>query len=409
MEIKDIFKALGLMVEIEEPWYLSKVELQKATKVVDLHIDFKRGSTFKCPSCESINKVHDSSIRRIRYVDWFDYRCYLNIRIPRVSCADHGVLTLDNLPWMRSNSQYSYKLESKIMSLAKEMSMKAVSAEIGEPDNNLWRVFHHYIKRGIEEQMDLADTRRIAVDETASKRGHDYVTVFTDMDTCDVILVVEGRKAEVFSNLFGWLFDKGGHPKNISTFSMDMSKSYKAGQRNYFPNSEVIFDRFHIKNALNIAVDKVRKHETKQAEELKGTKYMWLKNEKTLTEKEKTKLNEFLIESSLDTAIAYQQRVAFDQLWKVQPKAVEPMLNAWMNNAQKTLLQPLINFVNTINNNYKGIVNSMVTGLTNAISEGINSVIQLARTRARGFRNVENFKAMIYFLGNDFNFQKFYP
>jgi len=43
---------------------------------------------------------------------------------------------------------------------------------------------------------------------------------------------------------------------------------------------------------------------------------------------------------------------------------------------------------------------SFETGITNAIAEGINSVIQLARNRARGFRNLDNFKAMVYFLGN---------
>ncbi len=46
----------------------------------------------------------------------------------------------------------------------------------------------------------------------------------------------------------------------------------------------------------------------------------------------------------------------------------------------------------------------MVTGITNAVAEGINSVVQMAKSRARGFRNIENFKAMIYFLGNDFKF-----
>lgn len=57
-------------------------------------------------------------------------------------------------------------------------------------------------------------------------------------------------------------------------------------------------------------------------------------------------------------------------------------------------------FVKTLENNFDGIMMSFQTGITNAISEGINSIIQLARTRARGFRNIENFKAMIYFLGN---------
>ena len=78
----------------------------------------------------------------------------------------------------------------------------------------------------------------------------------------------------------------------------------------------------------------------------------------------------------------------------------EPLLNKWMNLASSVQLKP----INTIINNYDGIVNSMKTGITNAVAEGINSIIQMAKSRARGFRNIENFKAMIYFLGNDFKF-----
>lgn len=71
-----------------------------------------------------------------------------------------------------------------------------------------------------------------------------------------------------------------------------------------------------------------------------------------------------------------------------------------MNTVKETKLEPMKKFVKTLENNYEGIMMSFKTGITNAISEGINSVIQLARTRARGFRNLDNFKAMIYFLGN---------
>lgn len=292
-----------------------------------------------------------------------------------------------------------------IMRLAVEMSMSAVAAELGESDSTLWRVFHYYVNKALEEQQQLNATRRIGVDETANKRGHHYVTIFTDLDSGDVILVEEGRKKEVFQKLYGRLFDKGGHPSKIELFSMDMSKSYKAGSHEYFAHSEVVFDRFHIKKAVNEAVDKVRKSEVKHCEDLKKTKYMWLKNEQNLTEQQRLKLTTFLAESTLDTAIAYQMKTGFDTLWNVQPKAVEPLLQTWMQNALQSTLKPFTYLVNTLKNNYAGIVKSMQTGITNAAAEGLNSIIQMAKSRARGFRNIDNFKAMIYCLGNDFNFK----
>lgn len=186
---------------------------------------------------------------------------------------------------------------------------------------------------------------------------------------------------------------------------MDMSTSYQAGRRDYFPNSEVVFDRFHIKKEVNKAVNDVRKTEVIHCEKLKNTKYIWLKNECNLTEKQKLTLKDFLSESTIDTAIAYQMKTSFDTLWNVQFKAVTPLLKSWIETAVNSELKPFLRLVNTINNHLDGIIQSMQTGITNAVAEGLNSIIQMAKSRARGFRNIENFKAMIYCLGNNFDFE----
>jgi transposase len=403
MDISEVNSAFARLLKVAFPWQITKVEIQHNTMVSDVYIDYGYGSKFPCPECGKECPVHDGSYQRWRYLDLFDYRCYLNIKIPRTRCKEHKIKVVSSVPWGRLGTHYCYALEAKIMRLSLEMSMSAISQEIGEPDSNLWRVFRYHIGMAVQG-INMESVKRISVDETANKRGHDYVTIFTDLDSAEVLLVVEGRKKETFEQLYGTLFDKGGHPGNIELFSMDMSKSYKSGRASYFAHSKEVFDRFHIKKGLNQAVDKVRKKEVVENESLKKTKYIWLKNEKNLTDKEKSQLNNFLIESTTDTANAYQLKGGFDHLWNVQAKAVEPLLNEWINLASSVQLKPINTFINTIKNNYNGVVNSMITGITNAVAEGINSIIQMAKSRARGFRNIENFKAMIYFLGNDFKF-----
>jgi transposase len=286
------------------------------------------------------------------------------------------------------------------MNLCREMSMIAVSHELGEPDNNLWRVFHHYVKNEIIDSFNFIDVKRVCVDETAKKRGHSYISIFTDYDTGKVLFVTDGRGKEVFELFYGWLWDNGGHPGSIELFSMDMSKSYIAGRKENFGRSEVVYDRFHKKKCLNKAVNTVRKDEVVNIAELKKTKYIWLKNENNLSEKQRQMLYGFLQECSLDTAHAYLLKQGFDQLWNVQLNAIEPLFNAWIDKAIKTGLKPILKFVNTLYEHYNGIINSIKTGITNAVSEGINSLVQFARTRARGYRNKDNFIAMVYYLGN---------
>ena len=86
-------------------------------------------------------------------------------------------------------------------------------------------------------------------------------------------------------------------------------------------------------------------------------------------------------------------------------KHIGASFNAWLMNADQSGIRPILNFVNTVRKNFKGILNSIKLDITNAVAEGINSKIQTAKSRAKGFRNMDNFKSMIYFLGNNFNFE----
>lgn len=391
---------LGGLLGIELPWKIGRIEVKHVNKVIDVFIDYEKGSNFHCQSCGELTKVYDSSYKRVRHLNLFDYRCYLNIKTPRLDCKRDGVRVAHIDQWSRKGSHYSIKFESLILRLSREMSMISVARELGEPDTNLWRSFHYLVDKLILDEFDFSNVKRVCVDETAIKKGHHYVTIFTDYDTGTVLYVAEGRKKEVFSLFYGWLWDKRGHPGNIELFSMDMSKSYQAGQRDNFAGSEIVFDRFHIKQGLQKAINTVRKNEVKEVKSLKRTKYIWLKNEENLTSKQKELLDIFLDDGSLKTANAYLLKNGFDELWNVQVLAIEPLFDAWVKKALAINLPPINSFVKSVIKNWDGILNSITTGITNAISEGLNSVMQVARSRARGYRNYTNFSKMIYFLGN---------
>lgn len=397
-------KALSSILQIQKPWYIRELDVHKGTRSVNVYIDYDKGTTFKCPNCEQDCKVHDSTYRVWRHLDIINYRCYLNIKIPRIRCDKHKVLVIDKIPWGRTTIHFTHLFEQQVMKLCAEMSMSAVAKHLGEIDTTMWSIFNYQIEKAKANQLDFSRLKKICVDETATKRGHNYVTIFSDAESGDVAFVTDGRKQETFGMLYEQLFEHMGDPNNIEQFIMDMSKSYKAGCQQYFSHSEIIFDRFHIKMGLNKAIDKVRKSEVGHVEKLKKTKYLWLKNEWDLNEIEKKMLKEFMQECNTNTVKAYSLKAGFDQLWSIQPRAVVALLEVWIEKAKQTYLEPIKTFINTINNNYKGVVNSMKTTLSNAVAEGINSIVQLTKSRARGFRNLNNFINMIYMLGNDFKF-----
>ena len=68
-------------------------------------------------------------------------------------------------------------------------------------------------------------------------------------------------------------------------------------------------------------------------------------------------------------------------------------LCSWMIRSR---LEPMKELANLIRNHWIEILNYFDHGYTNAILEGMNSIIQNIKRHARGFRNDEYFKTMIY-------------
>lgn len=108
MELTNIAEALNELLTISPPWQIGKINLQRKNKVIDAYVNFKRGSKFCCSGCGQECKVYDTNERRWRHQDWFEYRCYLNIKVPRTDCSLCGVKVINQVPWGRINSHYSF-------------------------------------------------------------------------------------------------------------------------------------------------------------------------------------------------------------------------------------------------------------------------------------------------------------
>ncbi|UII57886.1 transposase [Cytobacillus spongiae] len=155
--------------------------------------------------------------------------------------------------------------------------------------------------------------------------------------------------------------------------------------------------------AVNEAVDKVRRNEQKSCTELKNTRYVWLKNEKNLTKKQKETLDR-LKDCHLDTAKAYRMRVSFQEIFQY-PREIAPMvLNDWIQWGLRCRLEPIIEVSKMIKNHYNGIIRWFSSKLNNGLLEGINSVFQAAKRKARGYRSDKNIIAMVYLLHGKLDF-----
>jgi transposase len=386
--------ALGL----DEPWEVVDVQFDAERRRLDLRIDFRKGARFPCAECGTAGcKVHDTESHTWRHLNFFQHEAYLTARVPRVICPEHGVKQVQ-VPWARERSDFTLLFEALVMALAREMPVKAIAGLVGEHDTKIWRIVHHYVDLAVEAQ-DLSGMERLGVDDTSFRRGQDYVSVFADLDPKQrrAVFVCEGRDQQTVAQFAGFLAEHGGDPGQISEVCQDMSQAYLAGVRDQFDKAEVTFDRFHVKQKLSEAIDAVRREEATQHKQLlKGTRYLWLKRPDNLTAKQLDWLDQLLLQP-LETVRAWELALKFDDFYELRdPDRAEEYLRRWVTEANESGLEPLIKFTETLEAHWDGVLRWHQTRVTNGLLEGLNSLIQAAKRRARGYRSARNYKTMIY-------------
>jgi len=386
--------ALGLT----EPWRVVSVEFDAAAKRLDLRIDFAKGARFVCPECGRADcPVHDTEEKTWRHLDFFQHNAYLTARVPRVRCPEHKVKLVE-VPWARERSGFTLLFEALVMAMVAEMPVASVAGMVGETDMRIWRVVHHYVDEAVEAQ-DLLGVERVGIDETSSRRGHEYVSVFADLDERRGVFVVEGRDHQTVQAFSLFLETHGGDPGKVSEVCQDMSEAFLKGTRAYLPAAAITFDRYHVRSHLSKAIDEVRREEVKHHRELlANTRYMWLKRPKNLTDRQRDLLDELLAQP-LDTARAYTLSQQFDSFYELDdPDTAEEYLRRWIAEVDRSGLEPLQKFARMLEDHWQGVIRWHHSRISNGLLEGLNSLIQAAKRRARGYRSNRNFITMIYLI-----------
>ena len=400
MNSTQIFEmALGL----EKPWYITKIEMAKSESgghgQLDIYLDFEKG--FKFPG----GITHDTVERTWQHLNFFQHTCFLHARVPRVQ--DSGSTRMVNVSWARPGSGFTLLFEAFSMLLIESEMPVSKAADIMDVyPQRLWNVFSYWVGKAHQNDC-LSETTVLGIDETSSKKGHSYVTVAVDMDERRVIYAVPGKGADTIDAIAEHLESKGCKREKIKQTCIDMSPAFISGILHNFKNASVTFDKFHVVKIINEAMDKVRKLERNEFAMLKGYKYTFLKNDNRLSDQAKeAKYNILTLLPNI--ANAYRLKELFAEFWTFKTKEeAGAYLSYWCDLVEESKIFPFIKAAKTLKAHWFGIVNYSETNLNNGILEGINAKIQLAKKRARGYRNINNFINMIYFIAGKLKFD--YP
>jgi transposase len=301
-----------------------------------------------------------------------------------------------SVPWARPGSGFTLLFEAWVLSFATAMPMAKVAAMTREHDTRIWRIVEHHVNAA-RDQLDCTGVTRVGMDETSAAKGQDYISIFADLDARRVVFATEGRSAETVARFAADLAEHGGDPEKVTDTSSDMSTAFISGIGAHLPNARMTFDRYHLAAKLSEAIDAVRREEVATRPELKHTRWLWLKNHATLSAKQQGELHQLMRPSAqLATARARRWREDFQAFYDQDPSYAPEYLRRWCSGAKRSRLQPIKEFVALVEKHWEGILAWHTNHLSNGLLEGINSLVQAAKARARGYRSKAKMITIVY-------------
>jgi transposase len=400
---------LMLGLGLTSPWKLldQHLDVQASPNELQLSVGTDRGTQFQCPKCAALCPAHDYQQKKWRHLNFFQHHCYITAKVPRIKCAEHGVHLIE-IPWSRPESGFTLLFEQVALSLVREMPVSAAARHIEITDQRLWRIVHHYVDKAVNA-FDLSQLKAVGLDETASKRGHNYVTTFIDMErsSTPVVFATPGKGAQVLRDFKAFIYSHQGNPDDILEVVCDMSPSFLSGITETLPNAEVTVDWFHIVQTFTRSLDTVRKQEHRANKLPKHSRWALLKKwgPARLTVNQHAALQQ-LIDAGTHTSVTWQvkEKLSWIRLANT-PQAARWRITNFIKCARnlmgdEPIFEPMRKAVATLERHTERVVRRWTSTYTNARLEGLNSLFQAARARARGYRTNRNFIVMIYMIAS---------
>jgi len=373
---------------LKKPWKVSRVSLSSKEKEFDIWLEHRNRAKFGCPECGLPLPLYDHApTRRWRHLDHGDRLTWLHARLPRVYCLEHGVRRVQ-VPWALPESRFTLPFERHAIDVLLETDVLGGARLLKLSWDEAWHLMERAVERG-QQRKKRRVIPYLGVDEKAVARRHQYVTLVCDLNRGTVEYLAENREKTSLDAYYASLSKR--QLAGIQAVAMDMWDPYIASTKAHVPNGEkkIVFDRFHIMQHMNEAVDAVRKEENRLLLEadidiLKGTKYLWLFSEENTPEKMAERFG-WIRESNLKTARAWAIKESLRGLWSYHRKGwAELYWKEWYFWATHSRLKPVKKVARMIRNHLENVLTYFDHRITNAVSEGLNSKIQTIKKTPTG-------------------------
>ena len=261
-----------------------------------------------------------------------------------------------------------------------------------------YRCSSGFIYKILFEQLDLRVRRKInypwpkdiGIDEHffTRRRGRaEFVTVFTDHNNKRLREVAFGKTKDELKYQVQDVEGRG----NVKNVTLDMSDTYRSFVREFFPNAEMIADKFHVLRLLTPAINKARVQITGDKRK-SPLRWLLLKPRYKLKYFERDAIDRWLIDYPELKELYWAREMMFNFYRIKGMDRAQQALTRLTDHLADSKIKAIRKLRRTLMSWRTEILNYFKTGLTNARTEGFNNVAKLVQKRAYGYKSFENYR-----------------
>jgi transposase len=389
------------VIGVDRRVVIEAVEIDEGDEAVVVSCRLRKNAKLRCGICERRSGRYDQGEgrRRWRALDAGTTRVHIEADAPRVRCRDHGV-TVAWVPWARHGAGHTRDFDDQVAWLVTHTSKTAVV----ELMRVAWRTVGAIAARVVADARAVRDPfdglERIGIDEISYRRGHKYLMVVVDHDTGRLVWAKAGHDRATLQEFFDLLGTE--RASRVRLISADAAEWIGEVATTACENAVLCLDPFHIVRWASQALDVVRRWIWNvlrrlgmgdRAKHLKGCRYALWKNPEDLTDRQAAKLA-WIAKHNNRLYRAYLLKEQLRLVFQHRGGEAIAMLDAWLEWARRCQIPAFVELYHRIKRHRAGIIASVTHGLSNGLTESVNTKLRLITRIAYGFRSTDNLIAL---------------
>ena len=367
-------------------------EIDEEKKTLHLWVRRKHGNRkFECSGCgRKFTDVYDSRERAVRDLPWSQFLATVHIEVYRVKCPACGV-RIERVPLLPSKAPFSQRFEDAVGQACESASARQVARRLGLAESTVRAIDLRYLERWAAKRRK-PPLRQMGVDELYRGKKGKFLTVVCNLETGEPLWFGRERKKETLDDFFrNQLVSR--QRKRIAAACVDMWEPFRLSIQQWAPQCKIVYDKFHIMQHANAAIDEVRRAEffrqgPKKRGLIKGKKWLLLSRWTNLTETHRGELNR-LFQMNRRIFKAYLLKESLERLWDYRyVGAMINYLQKWMDQLRWQRLTPFEKLAETLLKHLDGIANYCRTKVRLGVVEAVNGNIRMLINRGRGYTNL---------------------